>query len=327
MNELISVHAAAELIRRGVPLSLAGPEAALDQLPAGPWIGGTIPYFMVAGGGTVVQDDQVFATHLSGLGTVNFACYSEDELSNIAGQTADNGFALTILPAGCAVHQRFAAEAATYEDAFLKPAVGWIAGVHLSQLGQATPKVYDGRTATKHDNRAVVAHVALQGEQLPSVEIVNIFEPGDGDTLRFTDTSFTVGDCEVNGQRTNLADYLQRQGLDHGRLPLVGDFAGAHINVSIQRVDAEARQVHLYAPVFPGVDYHVAQPVADYAAAFRARLAEQSAEGAVLGCNCILNFVFGELEGKAIGGVPGPVTFGEIAYQLLNQTMVVLRIQ
>jgi hypothetical protein len=45
-----------------------------------------------------------------------------------------------------------------------------------------------------------------------------------------------------------------------------------------------------------------------------------------MGCNCILNFMFGELEGKAIGGVQGPVTFGEIAYQLLNQTMVVIRI-
>ena len=65
----------------------------------------------------------------------------------------------------------------------------------------------------------------------------------------------------------------------------------------------------------------------DYAAAFRERLATQDSSGAVMACNCILNFVFGELEGKAIGGVEGPVTFGEIAYQLLNQTMVVVRLQ
>jgi hypothetical protein len=44
-------------------------------------------------------------------------------------------------------------------------------------------------------------------------------------------------------------------------------------------------------------------------------------------CNCILNFLFGGLEGQKIGNLQGPVTFGEIGYQLLNQTLVVLRIQ
>ena len=85
-------------------------------------------------------------------------------------------------------------------------------------------------------------------------------------------------------------------------------------------------KVVLYAQVFPGVDYHFAKPVGDYAAAFRARLADQSTDGLALSCNCILNFVFGELEGKAIGGMAGPITFGEIAYQLLNQTMVSVRV-
>ena len=48
---------------------------------------------------------------------------------------------------------------------------------------------------------------------------------------------------------------------------------------------------------------------------------------AVMACICILNCLFGELEGKAIGGVAGPATFGEIAYQLLNQTMVVVKVE
>lgn len=43
--------------------------------------------------------------------------------------------------------------------------------------------------------------------------------------------------------------------------------------------------------------------------------------------NCTLNFLFVELEGKAIGGVEDPVTFGEISYQFLNQTMVIVRLQ
>ncbi|MBN8489555.1 MAG: hypothetical protein J0M20_17730 [Burkholderiales bacterium] len=324
MNQLISVLAASELIRTGAPLSIAGPESALDQLPAGQWIGGTIPYFMVAEGGTVVRADQVFVTDLSGIGQVSVTSYGPEELASIAANAPDNGFSLTIIPAGSQSHQRFAADAANYEGAFLKPTVGWISGVHLSELGQVAPKVYDGRTGTKHEDRAVVAYVALPADKMAAVEIVNLFEPDGGDTLRFPASGFTAETCMVNGEPTNFAEYVRHRGLDHGRLPLVGDFAGAHINVSLQSVGE--RSAVLYAPVFEGVDYQFAKPVANYAEAFRQRLAAQDSSGAVMACNCILNFVFGELEGKAIGGVEGPVTFGEIAYQLLNQTLVQVRV-
>lgn len=324
MNQLITLQAAIDLIQQGKALSLAGTEAALDRLPRGNWIAGTIPYFMVAEGGIVVEDDRVFATDLSGLGTVTLASYGAAELEGISGEAPDNGFALTIIPAASETHRRFAAEAANFKDAFLKPTVGWIAGVHLRDLGRVSPKVYDGRTATKHTDRAVVAHVALPDDKLVQVDIVNLFEPDGQDALRFHETAFSVRECEVNGERRNFAEYVASRGLAQGRLPLVGDFAGAHINVSLQKVHAD--RVDLYAPVFAGVDYHFARPVSDYAAAFRQRLAEQDASGTVVSCNCILNFVFGELEGKAIGGAQGPVTFGEIAYQLLNQTMVNVRV-
>ena len=45
-----------------------------------------------------------------------------------------------------------------------------------------------------------------------------------------------------------------------------------------------------------------------------------------LSCNCILNFLYGELKSKRTGSFTGPVTFGEIAYILLNQTMVRLQL-
>jgi hypothetical protein len=326
MNELISVAAAAELIRQGATLSLAGPESALDQLPAGNWIGGTIPYFMVAEGGTVVTEGQVFVTDLSKLGQVTVASYGPTELAGIVKNAPDNGFSLTIIPAGGQSHQRFAAEASNNPDAFLKPTVGWISGVHLSDIGRVSPKVYDGRTASKYEDRAVVAYVSLPDEKLASVEIVNLFEPNGGDVLHFSETSFQVSECLVNGKKVDFAQYLRSNGLDDGKLPLVGDFAGAYVNASVQNIDDSKGWVNLYAPVFPGVNYQFAKPVPDYAGAFRARLAEVDSQGVVMGCNCILNFLYGDLEGKTIGGVQGPVTFGEIAYQLLNQTMVMIRI-
>jgi hypothetical protein len=327
MNQLIDISQASRLIQSGRSLSIAGPESALDQLPAGLWIGGTTPYVMEASGGKVAAGDQVFVTDLTDLGTISISTFGEQQIRDIVGQAPDNGFALTIIPAGSNTHQQFAAHATDHEDAFMKPTVGWIAGVHLDDIGRVTPKVYDGRTRSKYGNKAVVAYVSLPDDQLASVEIVNIFRPDGGDVLRFSETSFEVQTCEVNGQRVNFADYVRSKGEASFKLPLVGDFAGAHINASLQSIDDATHTVHLYAPVFEGIDYQFAAPLGDHATAFRHALEGVSSEGIVLSCNCILNFLYGGLEGKSIGGIQGPVTFGEIAYQMLNQTMVVLRIR
>jgi hypothetical protein len=326
MNQLIDTLAAMELIASGISLCIAGPESELDKLPPGNWIGGTIPYFMVPSGGVVVSEGQVFVTDISAVGKVSFATYGPHELEKISGHCPENGIAITIIPAGSSSHQIFAAEAANYEKAFLQPTVGWISGVHLSQIGSVTPKVYAGSGSAKYDDCAVVAYVEMPPDKLAAIEIVNLFEPDQGDLLNFTSTGFEVTDCLVNGMATNFADYIRSKNLQHGQLPMVGDYVGAYINVSLQNVGEAGGKVALYAPVFPNVDYHFARPVDNYERAFRARLATQQEAGLFMSCNCILNFLFGELEGKSIGGVAGPVTFGEIAYQLLNQTMVAVRV-
>ena len=41
----------------------------------------------------------------------------------------------------------------------------------------------------------------------------------------------------------------------------------------------------------------------------------------------MLNYLYAELEGKKTGSIVGPITFGEIAYVLLNQTLVHLLIE
>jgi hypothetical protein len=302
-------------------------EGALDQLPQGNWVAGTTPYFMDAAGGVVAQDGQVFVSPLPAAAEVRLMHYSTERLADLVTNGPDNGYSLAIVPAGTSAHRQFAEGAASNAEAYLKPTVGWVSGVHLSELGKVKPKVYLGSTGQKFDDGMAVAHVALPDGQLASIEIVNIFEPDAGDVLTFTETSFEVGDCLVNGEKTQLAGYLARRGLTDGKLPLVGDFGGAHINVSIQSVDMAAGKVTLYAPVFTGVDYRFAKPVPDYGASFRERLASYRTEGVSFSCNCILNFLFGNLEGQRISDLHGPVTFGEIGYQLLNQTLVVLRIE
>jgi hypothetical protein len=222
--------------------------------------------------------------------------------------------------------QRFAAEATVHPNAFMKPTMGWIAGVHLDDIGKVQSKTFDGRGPTAYANKAVVAYVSLPAGKLASVEIVNIFEPDGGDVLHFDETSFSPTHCRVNGERTDFFEYVQSKGPDVLKSPLVGDFAGARINASLQSIDTQARVVRLYAPVFEGVDYHFAKPIPDYVDALRRRLDGLDLGNAFLGCNCILNYLYGELEGRQIGGLSGPITFGEIGYQLLNQTVVVMRI-
>lgn len=321
---LMSVASAAELIRNGKYLSIAGDEAALRQLPTGNWIGGTIPYFMAAEGGTVCRE-QVFVTEVSGYAEPpQMRFYDPGSLPQICRNAPENGYSILIIPAFSSSHASFARNAPNYEEMYMKPLIGWIAGVHLDDLGKATPKVVLGSTGEFSEDHAAVMDVPLPAEKFAQIDIVNLFRPGTGESITFADTGFSAGACQINGQPGNLADYLLENHTDT-RLPLVADYSGAMINVSIKSIDKDARRVEFYAPVFPGLEYRVAAPVADYLGAFQTALPQMDS-AISLSCNCILNFLYSDLEGKRTGNVTGPMTFGEIGYQLLNQTLVYLTV-
>ena len=321
---LLSIPEAAALIAAGHPLSIAGDEQALRQLPRGCWIGGTIPYFMGAEGGTVSRE-QVFVSVLAAGPTAPTLRFLDAEaLPGICRNAPDNGYTLLIVPAFSACHGDFARNAPNYEDMYLKPLLGWVAGIHLDDLGKVAPKVVLGSTGEFSETLAVAMDVPLPPDKFAQIDIVNLFRPGDGPAITFADTGFAAGDCCIDGRPGNLADHLAVTGVDT-RLPLVADYCGAMVNVSIKAVDAENRRVELYAPVFPGVTYRIAAPVADYLGEFQAALPPGGAPIA-FSCNCILNYLHSGLEGQRTAGVTGPITFADIGYQLLNQTLVYLTI-
>jgi len=324
MNDLMNLEEAGRLIAAGAVCCVAGDEAALRRLPQGQWIGGSIPYFMASAGGVVARE-QVFVTSLPE--TARLQVLTADEASRVVSDGPEHGYSIMIVPAGSQAHSRFAQEASTSSEALMKPTVGWVSGIHLSDIATAKPVVFDGRTGQAHHDGIVVARVDLPEDRLALVEITNIFEGDSGDVLRFETAGFDASEVLVNGERCNFAEYLQARGNADGKLPLVGDFGGASLNASVRHVDVAAGHVTLYAPVFPGIDYRLASPVADYVATFRQRASERSSEGLVFSCNCVLNFLYGNFEGQSLGATPaGPVTFGEIGYQLLNQTLVSLRV-
>jgi hypothetical protein len=322
MTGLYSRDAAANLINSGKSLLLAGDEKLLSALPKGDWIGGTIPYFMAAEGG-VQTAERVFVTELPAGAQCAIRRYDAAGLHDIAADHPGHGFTVLMIPAFTAVHAEYAKNVAHYPGIFDRPIVGWISGVALEQIGTVVPKVFDGSTATGSTDEAVALHVALPEDDAVSVDIINLFQPGDGDTIAFTQTSFSVTDVLVNGTPANFASYLTEQGTDT-RLPLVADYNGAMINVSIQKVDAGAGTVDFYAPVFPDISYHVAAPIGDYVSNFAAQL--PSGSEPAFACNCILNYVYAGLEGRSTAPLFGPMTFGEIAYMLLNQTAVTLTV-
>ena len=285
-------------IRRGEGLLLAGDEALLRRLPRGNWIAGTIPYFVSAEGGHV---DRVYA------------------------ELPPNGFGVMIAPASSAVHLSFALNAPNYQGFATRPLVGWISGVHLSELGKKAPLVFDGTTGEALDQQAVVMHVALPKGKAADIQILNIFQAGDGPAITFPSSGFAAREVEIDGVRRKLSEYVKETGLDT-RLPLVADYCGTSINVSFQSVDHDQGVVNFYAPVFAGIRYHHARAVADYVTEFSSRIPRDIDEKVAFSCNCILNYLHSGMEGRKVGGPQGPITFGEIAYQLLNQTMAYVTI-
>lgn len=320
-GRLMSVDQARALIESGRVLWLAGDENLLRQLPTGRWIGGSIPYFMAEDGGAT-RRDRVFVSELPvAVATrIQVKFYSAANVHTVAKDAPDNGFSLLLIPAQSDVHLRYAAHAPEFEDMFLKPIAGWVTGVHLDDLGRVAPTVFNGLTGQSASDRAIVMHVTLKPSKAAHIGIVNTFTQGDGDQIEFPETGFVATTCLVNGVETRLADYLAAQGIDT-RLPLVANYSGAMINVSVQRVDPESGRVAFYAPVFKGVKYRFAAPVDDYVSAFRAAIPILNGDTTFC-CNCVLNHLYAELEGKRTANMTGPMTFGEIAYQLLNQTMV-----
>ena len=320
MADLVSLGQACELISSGMPMLIAGEARQLDQLPRGQWIGGTTPYFMSKLGG-LVDHERIFVTRLQEPvleGSVRV--YRESDVQRIPGDYPEHGCSFIILPAGCATQLRFARECAGWPGLFNGPLVGWNAGVLLSEISTKAPRVFDGTTGESFDDAAVVLHATLSASAFAKIEIINAFRQGDGDRITFPQSEFSITDCFVNGMKRNFADYIEASAIDI-RWPLVADYSGAQINVSFQRVDAAARRVHLYAPVFEGVEYRLATAVADLAGLFGREFDARQVKPA-FSCNCILNFLLAELEGKRTGNATGPVTFGEVAYIQLNQTMV-----
>ena len=326
---ILSIDQARMKIAEGRKLLLAGDENVLRKLPKGDWIGGTIPYFITHEQGGMASRTAIFATDLSDVVTnMEIVRYDHVSLPKVFSDGAAHSFSFIVIPARSIAHLAFALNARKYKDFAQRPLVGWISGVHLDDLGEITPKVFNGATGASFNEGALVLHADLILGKTANVGIVNLFEPGDGDTLTFPADGFSARDVLVNGEKDDFPAYIRRNRLDT-KLPLVANYTGIMANTSFQSIDDTAEEVTFYAPVFKNVEYKHARPIVDYKKAFNELLGNGfmvTNEKLLFSCNCILNYLYSELEGKKTEPFTGPVTFGEIANYLLNQTLVFLEI-
>jgi hypothetical protein len=321
---LLNLEETKKKIEAGESLAIAGDEELLKKLPRGKWIGGTIPYFVGQNGGVTTKEKIYVQTLHKEVTGITIKYYDKNVLPNIPVDSPENGFSILIVPANCEAHLKYAQEASDYPGLYLKQIIGWVSGVHLNDLGKISPKVIDGLTGEISTEKIVVLHATLPDSYNASIGIVNIFEQGAGDIITFSNDGFSVKECYVNGKKRNFAEYLVATGAEL-KYPLVANYSGTMINVSFQNIDEATGTVNLYAPVFANVAYKLACPVADYVKEFN-KMVPKDLDGISFSCNCILNYLYSELEGKKTGSLTGPITFGEIAYQLLNQTLVYLQV-
>jgi hypothetical protein len=325
MKHVFRVDEVISMIKNGSVLALAGSESLLSKLPKGKWVGGTTPYFMGDNGG-IHTNELIFVNNLSGH-TVDFLIksYSPQTISAIADDEFTNGYTLLIIPAFSLVHTSYAENAPQYKDIFNNPLLGWVSGIDQKETNRLTPKVFNGMTGEVSDSMAVALHIKLEDRKIARIDILNPFAKGSGDRISFTKTGFNIKDAIINGESKSFADYLIENNIDI-KLPLVADYYGAMINIGFQNIDYENKEVNVYAPVFKNIKYAMAAPIISYIAAFEELLQKKEIHP-VFSCNCLLNYLYAELEGKKTGNIKGPITFGEIAYQLLNETLVYLTIE
>jgi len=313
-----------KFISEGKKMVLSASEKMLDQLPKGNWIGGTSPYFMDADVGKFTEE-KIFVDDFTHIATdFKIEKFDKDNIKNIAINSFQNGFTVLIIPGDSDTLFEFGINSFTYDKIFNNPVVGFIAGFDLDKIGELTPKVYNGQLNEKISNDGVAIHIKLPDNKVARAEILNLDTINrTSPKIKFPTTSFTQSECTINGEKANIADYLSQIEYKEG-LPIIADYNGALINRDIKVIDKEKKEVAFFSPVFHDEIYYLANVIENYHELFGEKLKTENLniQYSVI---CVSYYLLGNLENKKIQA-EGVFAFGEIAFQLLNQTLVFLEI-
>ena len=325
-NQCLTLEQTIKLIEENKVLVISANDNLLQQLPKGNWVAATIPYFYFENKKGKKDTTRLIVSDFTEIiSNFKIITYKEYELYNFVKNSFENGFNFIVMPALTSIHLSFALEAPIYANLSEIPLTGLIAGADLDEFAEnQASKVYNGLLGESYDDSAVMLHVELPKDKKARVEIVNCFVPDTSCTIRVEEDTFRVSDCIIDDKEENLADYFIRTNYDT-RFPITCDYGDKIVNVGIQNIDKEKREVVLYGPMFDVFNYHLSLPIPDYPTVFRQKMKEleEKEKNMIYNCNCIQNYINGELDQQATG-FTGAATFGEIAYQLVNQSFTYL---
>lgn len=328
-NKMLDLSSTIALIKQGKPLVISGNDELLEQLPTGNWIGGTANYFYIKGKGGRVEKDMLFVTDFSDIAKeFKITVYKELELKNVCTNGFENGFNFLILPYARNIHFSFSLNAPNYEDQFINPLIGLVAGGDFDEVKEGRlSQVFNGATGEVYTDDGVAMHCSLPDNKVARLEIINVFEPKEEDVVfEVPENSFSVGTCLINGKEASLYDFFKEIEWDI-RFPIVANYGGAIINIAFFMFDDEKKEVVFAAPLFKGYQYKLSNSFESYSELFHKRVQKvfEQETNVVYNCNCLYNYFYGELEKHDIG-FSGPTTYGEIGFQILNQTFTYLAI-
>ena len=320
------------MIGEGRVLLLAGSEADLAAMPTGCWIGGTVGHFVTPQGSVEAQKTIFYTDFTSITNGADWRSFGVANIHELAQHYPANGFALIILPGFSRLLSAVAGRIMEFDGLYNVPLMGWVSAVGLDEplesLPEETPKVFAGGPQP-HAERAAVLYVSLPAQYFAQLHIANLFTPGHGPDIRFFRSGqYHSYECMIGGASGNLARYMEEHGIDK-RLPLVADQDGALINAAILVHDASEGAVTFLTPVSASLTYRFAEEIPDYSAEFARIAADMELPHAAHACICVLHHYFASQSGPAFSPAPritGPVTFGQIAYTILNQTLICLTI-
>ena len=315
---LFTVDEVCTMIESGSNLLLAGDAKLLSRLPAGNWIGGSTPFFIVHPENRTTCFDKIFVNMLPNFVTkVEIKEYDETNIKNIFNDGPKNGFTVLILPWTSPVQVEYSMHATHYENFAAHPVCGWITGLPLDIILTEKSHTASGLTPCISHEKAYAMHVSLPDSKFAEIHIFNPYKEGKADCIQFENDGVMITDALINGKKQNFAKYLRD--INYNLLmPLAANYSGAVVNNVVCAIDGDV--VPMSAPVFKNVEYRIAE-IDD-------NISEISllGEKIVFSITCIGNFIQPDICSQYLKKMNGPVVFGEIAYQHLCQTTVYVTI-
>jgi hypothetical protein len=315
----------ADLIKAGRILLVAGDEAELTQLPEGKWVGGTVSGFLTPDGFTLPAGQLIYADLSQIALRVELRLFDSIQIQSLSEYYPCNGFALAILPGYSAFLENIATHMSDWQGLYNIPLAGWVSAVPLAEIGHRQPKVFCG-TGTAWDDHAAIMYVTLPDATYAELNVVNPFCSAIGPAIRFSESGYRLSaPCMADGQSVRLIDLITNGTVD-ASLPLIADRDGALVNNSIINIESATGDITFLSPIETELVYHFAEASSIFKEALRRAVAGINLPEAALASVCVACLPHFSADIRPMLPAIAPVTFGQIGYTVLTQTITSLNL-